>query len=77
MAESYPKGLKTVGKGEIDRYEQFLLFLLCFQKTCTADRENQGLFGKRLWKLHQGLSGSCTNGLTLKRTLFQTVCLGV
>ena len=27
----------TVGKGEIARYEQFLLFPLCFQKTCNAD----------------------------------------
>ena len=27
----------TVGKGEIARYEQFLLFPLCFQNTCTAD----------------------------------------
>ena len=27
----------TVGKGEIDRNEQFLLFPQCFQKTCTAD----------------------------------------
>ena len=27
----------TVGKGEIARYEQCLLFPLCFQKTCTAD----------------------------------------
>ena len=35
----------TVGKGEIARYEQFLLFPQCFQKTCTAD---QGLFGKGL-----------------------------
>ena len=26
----------TVGKGEIARYEQFLLFPQCFQKTCTA-----------------------------------------
>ena len=26
-----------VGKGEIAHYEQFLLFLQCFQKTCTAD----------------------------------------
>ena len=24
----------TVGKGEIARYEQFLLFSLCFQKAC-------------------------------------------
>ena len=28
----------TVGKGEIARYEQFLLFLQCFQKTYTTDR---------------------------------------
>ena len=38
----------SVGKGEIARYEQFLLFLLCFQKTCTKTRKNQGLFGKGL-----------------------------
>ena len=38
----------TVRKGEIARYEQFLIFSQCFQKTCTADSENQGLFGKGL-----------------------------
>ena len=27
----------TVGKGEIARYEQFLLFPQCFKKACTAD----------------------------------------
>ena len=27
----------TVAKGEIARYEQFLLFPQCFQKTFTAD----------------------------------------
>ena len=27
----------NVGKGEIARYEQFLLFPQCFQKTYTAD----------------------------------------
>ena len=37
-----------MGKGEIARYEQFLLFLQCFQKTCTAHIKNQGLFGKGL-----------------------------
>ena len=26
----------TVGKGEIARYEHFLLFPQCFQKTCTV-----------------------------------------
>ena len=38
----------TVGKGEIARYEQFLLFPQCFQKTCTADTKKQGLFEKDL-----------------------------
>ena len=33
MEESYPKHVEnTVGKGEIARYEQFLLFPQCFQK---------------------------------------------
>ena len=27
----------TVGKGEIGRYDQFILFQRCFQKTCTTD----------------------------------------
>ena len=35
MAESYPKWVEsTVGKGEIARHEQFLLFPQCFQKAC-------------------------------------------
>ena len=33
MAESYQVE-NTVGKGEIARYEQFLLFPQCFQKAC-------------------------------------------
>ena len=38
MAESSLKQLEnTVGKGEIARYEQFLLFPQCFQKTSTED----------------------------------------
>ena len=38
MAEKFSKWVKnTVGKGEIARYEQFLLFPQCFQKACTAD----------------------------------------
>ena len=40
-----------VGKGEIARYAQFLLFPQCFQKTCTANmkkkkKKKQGLLGK-------------------------------
>ena len=37
-----------MGKGEIARYEQFLLLPPCFQTTVVQTRENQGLFGKRL-----------------------------
>ena len=34
----FPKRVEnTVGKGEIARYEQFLLFSQCFQKTHDAD----------------------------------------
>ena len=33
----FPKWVENnAGKGEIARYEQFLLFPYCFQKTCTA-----------------------------------------
>ena len=37
----------TIGKGEIARYEQFLLFQQCFQKTSTADTQKPGL----VWEL--------------------------
>ena len=38
----------TVGKGEIARCEQFLLFPQCFQKTCTADTLKPGLAWERV-----------------------------
>ena len=37
MAKSIPGAENTVGKGEIARNEQFLLFPQHFQKTFTAD----------------------------------------
>ena len=40
-------GRNTVGKGEIARYEQFLLFLQCFQKTCVADTQKP----EPVWKM--------------------------
>ena len=39
----------TVGKEEIARYEQFLLFPQCFQKNCTADmggKKSRACLGK-------------------------------
>ena len=38
----------TVGKGEIARYEQFLLFQQCFQKTCSANMQTPGLVWERV-----------------------------
>ena len=52
MAESPFKSVEnTVGKGEIARNEQFLLFPHCFQKSCTADTEKPGL----VWEWVNGL----------------------
>ena len=49
MAESSPKRVEnTLGKGEIARYEQFLLFPQCFQKTCTANPYKPGLVWERV-----------------------------
>ena len=51
MAESYPKWVEnTVGKGEIARYEQFLLFPQCFQKACLpgGGRQTVSLCGNGL-----------------------------
>ena len=43
-SRKYSKRMEnSVGKGEIARHEQFLLFQQCFQKTCTAVTEKQGL----------------------------------
>ena len=38
----------TVGKGEIARDAQFLLFPLCFKRFVLQTHKNQGLFGKGL-----------------------------
>ena len=38
----------TLGKGEIARYKQFLLFPQCFQKTCTVALKKPGLVWERV-----------------------------
>ena len=49
MAGSSPLRLEnTVGKGEIARYEQFLLSHSVFKRPLLQTRKNQGLFGKGL-----------------------------
>ena len=40
-----------VGKGGIARYEQFLLFLQCFQKPYTADMLKPGLVWERVKRI--------------------------
>ena len=43
------KGVENiVGKGEIARYEQFLLFPRCFLKTYTTDTQKPGLIRERV-----------------------------
>ena len=37
-----------MGKGEIARNEQFLLFQQCFKRLIQQTRKNQGFFGKGL-----------------------------
>ena len=49
----WQKVFKTVGKGEITHYEQFLHLPQCFQRLVLQTRENQGLFGKGLSHSHQ------------------------
>ena len=49
MVESSLTGKEnTAGKGEIAHYEQFLLFLQCFQKACTANTKKPGLVWERV-----------------------------
>ena len=49
MAESFPYWVENnVGKGEIARYKQFLLFPRVFKRHVLQARKNQGLFGKGL-----------------------------
>ena len=48
MAETSPKGQKTLGKEEIAHYEQFLLFLQCCQDLFWETLKNKGLLGKGL-----------------------------
>ena len=49
MAEKVSKQIEnTVGKGDIARLEQFLVFPQCFQTTCTADTQKPGLVWERI-----------------------------
>ena len=43
------------GKGEITRYEQFLLFPPCFQRLVLQTHENHGLFRKEFTLIFMSL----------------------
>ena len=45
IAESSPNGPKTVGKGEIASFEEFLLFIQCFQILILQTHKKRGLLG--------------------------------
>ena len=47
---------KTVGKGEIARYEQFILFPQCFQKACFPEASKDVIVWE--WVKH---GGTCRN----------------
>ena len=48
-SEKFSKRVEnTVRKGEIARYEQFLPFPQCFQKTCTINTLKRGLVWERV-----------------------------
>ena len=47
----------TVGKGEIARYEQFLLFPLCFQKACFPGGGSKGVI---VWEWVKLTTCTCT-----------------
>ena len=52
----------TVGKGEIARYERFLLFQQCFKRIVLQTRKNQGLFWKGLYALSLNKSSTFIQG---------------
>ena len=51
VKEFYKWVENTVEKGEIARYEQFLLFPQCFLRLVLQSRKNQDLFGKGIKRL--------------------------
>ena len=60
----------TVGKGEIARYEQFLLYPQCFQKTCIAEKIQQTFYFAN-WVQNKGsLSRLCiAPGVFIRRNM--------
>ena len=68
MVESSPN---IVGKGEIARYEHFLLYHSVFKRLDMLTRKNQGLFGKGLISIQR----SCLSACLLTCLSVWSVCL--
>ena len=60
-----------MGKGEIARYEQFLLFPQCFQKACTADTKKTGFVWERVNRI-ENISGKGENA-SYQHSFFQNI----
>ena len=62
----------TLGKGEIARYEQFLLFPQCFQKACVPGASK----GVIVWEWVNFVDGKrCEMGKLIKPNCFHRFCL--
>ena len=69
MEESSPNLVENiVGKGEIARLEQFLLFPQCYQRLVLQARKNKSLFGKGLIQVN-GYRGYFPNYTSEKQYL--------
>ena len=67
MPESPSKWVEnTVGKGEIARYKQFLIFHSVFERLILQTRKNPGLFGKKLKKKNPVIHALIQNILILR-----------
>ena len=60
-----------MGKGEIARYEQFLLFLQCFQKTFTGDTLKPGFVWERVNPFPSKPWFLCVCNTSLLKTLWE------
>ena len=72
----FQTGRKTVGKREIARNQQFLLFPQCFQKTCTADMLKQGLVWESVNSCGKGENAGYQHFLLFQQTFQKASPIG-
>ena len=59
----------TVEKGEIARFEQFLLFPQCFQKACFPEASKGFIVWERVKGTNAHLSATIRNGTLISRNM--------